>query len=200
MRKLIPRSQKQVKSKGIKEYEKYRWFYTSNNHLVIGGKNAEQNEELVQNLIKSEKDYIVMHTQTPGSPFSIIQSEKIAEKDLEETAIFTACFSRAWREKNKKIIIDIFKTKQIIKNKNMKTGTFGVIGKINRKEVELKLYLTKQKGKLRTIPQKTANSIVICPGNINKSNFAEQIAIKLEIPQEEVLQALPTGDSKICSS
>jgi hypothetical protein len=185
---------------GVKteEYQKYRWFFTSNNHLVVGGKSAEQNEELIQELIKSKKDYIVMHTKSPGSPFSIIQSENISEKDIEETAIFTGCFSRAWRENQKTAIIDIFKANQIIKKKSMKTGTFGVLEVIKHKSVELKLYLTKQKGILRAIPQKTKDSLCIMPGKINKPAIAEQIAIKLEIPEMEVLQALPTGGSKLC--
>ena len=99
-------------------YEKYRWFYTSNNHLVIGGKSAETNEELIK-LHKKFPKYIVMHTKTPGSPFSIIISDKFTEKDLEETAVFTGCFSRAWKEGKKSILIDIFLMEQIVKNKNM---------------------------------------------------------------------------------
>ena len=102
MKKLIKKPDKSH------DYEKYRWFYTSNNHLVIGGKNAEQNEELVKRYIKIKPKYIVMHTKNPGSPFSIILSDNPTERDLEETAIFTGCFSRAWRENQKKSIIDIF--------------------------------------------------------------------------------------------
>lgn len=179
------------------DYQKYRWFFTSNNHLVIGGKSAEQNEEVINKYKKINPKYIVMHTKSPGSPFSFILAENPTDKDLEEAAIFTACFSRAWRELKKKEVVDIFLAEQIIKNKSMKQGTFGVIGKIDRKTVELKLYLTNQKNILRAIPQKTKDSIAITPGKINKQEFAEQIAIKLEKEQEEVLQALPTGGSQI---
>src|SRR3989344_1597848 len=112
----------------VQGYEKYRWFLTSNNALVVGGKNAEQNEELVKKLIKDYPKYVVMHTREPGSPFSIILSSNPSEKDLEETAIFTGCFSRAWREKKKKTNVDIFLIEQMIKDKKMKTGTFGVVG------------------------------------------------------------------------
>ena len=181
------------------DYMKYRWFYTSDKKLVIGGKSAEQNEQLVSELIKSGKNYILMHTKEPGSPFSIVQSEKPTEKDLEETAVFTGCFSRAWREKKKTTVIDIFRAVQIIKNKSMKQGTFGVAGQVKRKTIELKLYLTEQKGKIRAVPFKVEKALCIIPGNINKNDFAEQISIKLEIPQEEVLQALPTGGFKLCS-
>ncbi|MEM3113298.1 MAG: NFACT RNA binding domain-containing protein [Candidatus Pacearchaeota archaeon] len=181
-----------------KWYHKYRWFFTSNNNLVVGGKNAEQNEELVKKFMSNEK-YVVMHTKSQGSPFSIIISEKYNEKDLEECAIFTGCFSRAWREGKKSVDIDTFLMEQVIKNKNMKTGTFGVVGEIDRKKVELKFYITNQEGKIRAVPFKKnkERSICIIPGKINKEKFAEQISIKLEIPLDEILNALPTGGFKI---
>ncbi|MBI2628936.1 DUF814 domain-containing protein [Candidatus Pacearchaeota archaeon] len=179
-------------------YEKYRWFYTSNKHLVVGGKSAEQNEEVI-NKYKEKGKYIVMHTNSPGSPFSVILTDNPSPKDLEETAIFTACFSRAWREGKKKEIVDIFLMEQIIKNKSMKSGTFAVIGLVDKKTVELRLYSEMQKNKLRFIPFKPKNeeSICIISGKINKEQFAEQIAIKLEIPKEQVLNALPTGGFRI---
>lgn len=181
-------------------YTKYRWFLTSNKILVIGGKSAEQNEELVSKMIRQGQEFVVMHTRAPGSPFSFIisPSEKVKPKDLEETAIFTGCFSRAWRSEKKKAMIDIFNSTQIIKKKGMKIGTFGVPGDILRKEVELKLYLTKQKEKIRATPQSKKNAICIIPGNIPKKKTAEQLAEKLKVSEEEILNALPTGGFEIC--
>ena len=190
---------KALKKQENKWYHKYRWFYTSNNLLVVGGKSAEQNEELVKKFMPNGR-YIVMHTKSPGSPFSIINSDKCSNIDLEETEIFTASFSRAWRENKKSEYIETFLRDPIIKKKSMKTGTFGVIGEVDRKKIDLKLYLTSQEGKIRAIPYQqkgSINSIKIVPGKINKDQFAEQIAIKLEVPLEEVLQALPTGGFKI---
>ncbi|MBS3072748.1 DUF814 domain-containing protein [Candidatus Pacearchaeota archaeon] len=183
------------------EYEKYKWFLTSSKKLVIGGKNAEQNEELVKKYQNDGKfsKYVVMHTKTPGSPFSIILSDKYNEKDLEECAIFTGCFSRAWRERKKSVIVDVFLLEQIVKNKGMKTGTFGVVGKIDRKEIMLKLYLTKQKGKLRAVPFPGKNPICISPGKTSKDKFAEQLSVKIDISMQEILNALPTGGFQLCN-
>ena len=206
MEKTKKSPKKQAKKKQVKKletpkqiekefYEKYRWFMTSSRKMVIGGKNAEQNEEIIKELLSSGKNYVVMHTKLPGSPFAIIQSENPNETDLQETAIFTACFSQRWKEKKKKVIIDIFKADQIYKTKAMKKGTFGVKTPIKHKTVEMKLYLTTQKSRLRAVPKDT---ISICPGKTSKEKLSEQIAIKLDIPHDEVLQALPTGGSKIC--
>ena len=104
--------------KPAKDYKNYRWFFTSNNVLVVGGKSDEQNEFVLKNFLRP--DYIVMHTSLPGSPFMIIQSEKPTKKDLDETAIFCASFSKQWKNGNKKIDIDIFKGGQIYKIKSMK--------------------------------------------------------------------------------
>ena len=76
------------------EYKRYRWFFTSSGKLVFGGKSALQNEEIVASLLKSKVNRTVMHTRVPGSPFAIIDSpiEKVNELDLEETAVWCACF------------------------------------------------------------------------------------------------------------
>ncbi len=178
------------------EHEKYRWFVTSSRKLVIGGKSAEQNEFLVGELLKSGKNYVVLHTKQSGSPFSIIQSEKVNEKDIDEAAIFTACFSRAWRSKAKKVVVDIFRASELYKNKGMKAGTFGVKKKIKSKTVELKLYFAKQKGKLRAVPMKRGKLIIV-PGNISKEKIARQISGKFNVSHQEAEMALPTGGSKI---
>ena len=34
------------------EYEKYRWFFTSSDKLVIGGKSSKQNEEIMKSLCR----------------------------------------------------------------------------------------------------------------------------------------------------
>ena len=95
----------------ILDYEKYRWFFTSSNKIVIGGKSAEQNEDIMRNI---ENEDVVMHTSSPGSPFCIISSP--SEKDIEEVAIFTACFSHEWKKGKKTSEVHIFKGEQVTKN------------------------------------------------------------------------------------
>jgi len=179
------------------EYSKYRWFFTSNNNLVIGGKSAEQNEKLVKMIMKDKENYVVMHTRMPGSPFAIILSEIVDAHDLEEVAIWTGCFSRAWREGKRKAMIDVFTKNQIGKKKNMKSGTFGVRGDVKNKEVVLRLVLVKQKKKLRAVPTKTVKKkdvlMKLIPGKTSKQKAGEIISEKLGVGVEEVLNALPTG-------
>ena len=184
------------------KYENYRWFFTSNNVLAIGGKSDEQNEQVLKNFLKS--GYTVMHTSAPGSPFMILQSDKPTKKDLEETAVFCACFSKQWKKVKStasKIDIDVFKGEQIYKIKTMKTGTFGVKGEKETMKVKPELVLVIQKGKLRAVPKTTKEKKLadIKPGKLSKEQATEKIAKKIKdkyhfpVSKEEIIQAIPSG-------
>ena len=189
----------------LKNYQKYRWFFTSSGNLVVGGKSALQNDEII-NVMKGKKiDFTIMHTSSPGSPFSIIFSEEEpSTADLHEGAIFTASFSKAWKNLRKNEEIHIFKISQLKKGWGMKTGTWGVVGAINKISVKLGLVLTKQKGKLRGVPEESVKSkkdilLRIYPGKIDKVNMLPKISMELEegFSQDEILSALPAGGLEI---
>ncbi len=187
-----------------KNYRKYRWFFTSSGKLVIGGKSAEQNDFLLSLLKETEKDFVVMHTTEPGSPFSILPEEisKLSNSDIEECAIFTGCFSRAWKAGKSKASVDVFRLSQLHKNRNMKQGTWGVFGGVKTLSVPLQLVLTTQKEVLRAVPEKTSKSkfiVKLRPGNINKDNVQAKLELELNkvFSHEELLSALPAGGFKI---
>lgn len=182
------------------DYEQYRWFFTSEDKLVIGGKSSKQNEEIMS---KVEKDDLVLHTSAPGSPFCIIKNP--SRKEVEEVAIFTACFSHEWKKLKKKSEVHIFTSEQVTKKKGMKEGTFGIMGSVNQKKVELKLVLDFQKGKLRAIPPTAAKKklATLVPGNLDKHEAAKKILkmIKHEygypITLDEVMSAIPSGNIEV---
>ena len=183
----------------IRNYENYRWFFTSDGTLVVGGKSDKQNELVLKNFLKP--NYVVMHTNRPGSAFMIIQSDNPSNKDLKETAIMTACFSQQWKKANgKNIEVDMFKGPQIYKNRNMKLGTFGVRGGKKTFKIKPELVLVIQKGKLRSVPSSTKEKklALIKPGKLDKEKAAELIVRKIKdkyqlpITKEEIMQAIPS--------
>ena len=187
-------------------YQKYKWFFTSEGNLVVGGKSAGQNDELLNKLKESKKEYYIMHTKEPGSPFCAIISDinKVSKRALEECAVFTGCFSRAWKQGKKKTEVNIFKLSQLKKSKEMKTGSWRVIGDITKKDVEIELVLTKQKGVLRAVPEKSVSSkeilARIAPGKIDKKEAVINIALEInggEVSKNELLAALPAGGVRI---
>ena len=186
---------------------KYRWFYTASGKLVVGGKNAEQNDELMKEITSSNKNYFVMHTSHPGSPFSVIISDtgRVNKRDLKECAIFTGCFSRAWKERKKKTEVHLFSSGNIFKKKGMKTGTWGVSEKISEMNVDLELVLVKQEEIYRAVPKisvrKSEILLKICPGSVDKSKSLDRFKKELEddkLDKDEILSALPAGGVRIC--
>jgi hypothetical protein len=182
-----------------RDYENYRWFFTSSGVLVVGGKSDEQNEVAMKHFFKPE--YTILHTSAPGSPFMILQSGSPSKKDVEEAAIFCACFSQQWKKSlNKKIDVDVFKGNQLYKNKSMKTGTFGVKGEKQVLKVKPELIAVIQKGRLRAVPDnsKDIKLMEIKQGKLSKEEAAEKISKKIRdkyhfpVSKEEILKAIPS--------
>lgn len=190
----------------IKDFKKYKWFYTSSDKLVVGGKNADQNDELINRVKSSGNNFLVMHTSSPGSPFSVIisNSNEITGKDKEECGTFTACFSQAWKKGCKKVEVDLFHSNQLYKSFIMKKGTWGINGEVKKISCNLALALTKQKGVLRAVPEKSVKNkksilLLIEPGNESKEKIVEKLSLnfKGEFSSSEIASALPSGDMRI---
>jgi len=79
-------------------FERYRWFYTSDGLLAIGGRDSSSNSAIIRKqLAKNDK---VFHAEIFGSPFFVLKGtpESLPFDSLNEVAQATVCFSRAWRE------------------------------------------------------------------------------------------------------
>ena len=100
----------------------FREFVTSSGLTVFGGRSAENNEELVNQVTPKE---IVLHTAMPGSPFCNIKGEA-SKKDINEAAVFCAKYSQDWRDRKTDVSVHVFRGADIYKEKIMKIGTFGV--------------------------------------------------------------------------
>ena len=78
-------------------FEMFRWFVTSDGFLVIGGRNAAMNEEIVSKYL--EANDLFFHTQTPGAPATILKNGQNAPKQsLIEAAKFAVTYSALWKE------------------------------------------------------------------------------------------------------
>ncbi len=85
-------------------YERFRWFHTTNGYLVIGGRNADDNEALVKKYL--ERGDRFFHAQASGAPVTILKaagpSEPAQEIDfpgstLEQAARFAISYSSVWK-------------------------------------------------------------------------------------------------------
>ena len=103
LEKLLNKSESERDSIQVSEirkknwYERYRWFFTSDGFLVIGGRDAASNSAVIRkHLGKNDK---IFHGDIFGSPFFILKdAENVPDTSMNEVAHATVCFSRAWRE------------------------------------------------------------------------------------------------------
>lgn len=112
-----------IKPPKKKWYEKYRWFKSSDNYLVIGGKDASSNEALFKKHL--DKQDVALHTNFPGSPLMVIKNPKndqIPENSIREAAEYVASYSRAWKENWG--VIDVFYVKSDQVSKTPPSGEF----------------------------------------------------------------------------
>ena len=86
-------------------YERFRWFHTADGYLVIGGRNAEQNEEIVTKYL--DKNDRFFHTQAHGGPVTVVKAAgpsepaepvDFPETTLDEAAQFAVSYSSTWKE------------------------------------------------------------------------------------------------------
>ncbi|SDG06976.1 Predicted component of the ribosome quality control (RQC) complex, YloA/Tae2 family, contains fibronectin-binding (FbpA) and DUF814 domains [Halorubrum xinjiangense] len=86
-------------------FERFRWFRTSTGYLVIGGRNADQNEELVKKYMSKHDRFF--HTQAHGGPVTLLKasgpsesSEPVdfSEETLREAAQFAVSYSSDWKD------------------------------------------------------------------------------------------------------
>ena len=84
--------------RNAKWFEKFRWFFTSDGLLVVGGKNAQQNEEIVKKYM--DKKDVYFHAEVFGAPHCVIKLSEskfsvVPEQSMHEAAQFAVTFSKA---------------------------------------------------------------------------------------------------------
>ena len=116
-------------------YERYRWFFTSDGILAVGGRDSSSNSALVRKHM--EADDKIFHAEINGSPFFILKntSGSMMPLSLEETAHATVCFSRAWQVSGHGLSSFWVKPDQIKKaaptGQSMGKGSFMIYGTRN---------------------------------------------------------------------
>ena len=89
---------RRTKKKRPRWYERYRWFYSSEGFLVIGGRDADTNEELVKKYLEPRD--LFLHADVHGAPAVIVKSQgkEVSEITLSEAAQFAISYSSIWKQ------------------------------------------------------------------------------------------------------
>jgi hypothetical protein len=116
-------------------FEKFHWFITSDNYLVLAGRDAQQNELLVKRYLRPGDAYL--HADVHGAASCILRSKRVRRKDkstdvlppseiaLREAGNFTICRSSAWPSK---IITSAWWVESHQVSKTAPTGEYLTVG------------------------------------------------------------------------
>lgn len=188
-------------------YEKFHYFFTSGGKLVIGGRNAEQNDFIFKNYLKEED--LFFHADIQGGSACIMKGGVGAnEKELLEAAQFAASFSNAWKNKNAAVDVYCVSASQVSKHATggyIAKGAFAIVGERKWfRNVELKLKIGIENGIPTVLPflctRKMDKEIILVPGTHEKGEIVKRISKRLEMHPDEVQNLLPPGKINIITA
>jgi predicted ribosome quality control (RQC) complex YloA/Tae2 family protein len=197
-------------------YQKFRWFFTSEGKLAIGGRDAQSNTILVKKHM-AEGD-VAYHADLFGSPFFILKEGKEqTPAEVRQMGQATASFSSAWKTGLSAADAYWVEPDQVSgsapSGEYLARGSFAIRGKKNfvtKNPVELAIGMDAE-GRIVSSPEEAMMKysrayLVIIPNREKASDTAKKVLFELKklygdelgaASLDDVMRALPTGGGKI---
>lgn len=190
-------------------FERYKWFITSGERLVMSGRDARSNDQLVKKHLKPSDRYA--HADIHGAPSVVVkEGESATEQELEEVCAFALAHSKAWTagasEGTAYWVLPDQVSKMAQAGEFVPRGAFIIRGKRNyiyHLRLELAIGEIEYQGarKIMCAPPsamrgRSSRYVVVRPTK-EKSRAAAQLARAFEVPEEEISRILPPGDVEI---
>lgn len=196
-------------------FERYRWFKSSDDFLVLGGRDVHTNQEIVEKHMEPHDLYF--HADIHGAPHVIVKTNGIEVPDvtIDESARFAATHSTAWREGLGNMDVYWANPDQVSKNapsgEYLPKGSYMVRGERNYKTVPLEagvglVNINDDKipmcGPPSSLETHSDNFVIIKPKGKKKSDLAKSIKGLLreketEININDLIRILPPGEGTI---
>jgi predicted ribosome quality control (RQC) complex YloA/Tae2 family protein len=188
-------------------YEKFRWCFSSEGLLILGGRDVKTNEILVKRYMESTDLYL--HADIHGAPHIIIKNgRKASEKTIHEAAIFAASFSQAWKRGIAGLDVYWVHPEQVTKSppsgEYLPTGAFFIQGEknfIKNVSVSLAIGTFEDKPMCGPVSSVSANCeeyIELTQGDEKKETLAKKISAFLNYDNiDDIIQVLPSGGSEM---
>jgi predicted ribosome quality control (RQC) complex YloA/Tae2 family protein len=208
-------------------YEKFRWFRSSEQLLVIGGRDASSNETLLKRYANPED--VVMHAEIHGAPFFVVKTggAQPNPETLKEAAQACVSYSRCWKDGVRSGDAYWVKPEQVTKSapagEYLTKGAFMIRGSrnyIRGVELALAVGLSSAEGRLllmagppdaikatcqahieirqgQTSPAQSARRIIALLERKTDEIFREQLR---QVSVDEVVRLLPPGGVEVCNS
>ncbi|MCG7853314.1 MAG: NFACT RNA binding domain-containing protein, partial [Methanosarcinaceae archaeon] len=218
--KAAPKKRKAVRK--AHWYDRFRWFVSSDGFLVVGGRDADTNEDIVKKYM--EKRDIVFHTHVPGAPMTVIKTEgkEVPETTLQEAAEFVVSYSSIWKAGQFSGDCYWIRPDQVSKTPEsgeyVRKGAFIIRGDRNYyRDVQLGIAIGLElKGETRVIggpvsavKKHASNVIEVMPGKFNQNDLSKKIYriyvdelkdvqfTKQVASPDQIARMLPPGESDI---
>ncbi len=207
-------------------YEKFRWFLSSEGHLVIGGRDAKTNERLAKRQMESND--VFLHAALHGAPYIVVKvsGDPPGEQTLTEAAQFAVTFSRAWQDGLSSGDAYWVDPEQVSftppSGEYLPSGAVMIYGSknyIRRVPLELAVGVMIEdddaipvSGPPSALSAHTQYTVRVAPGKGKKGKLVKEILNQLkklvpedkkhlidQIPQEDMMRVLPGGGGELVS-
>ncbi|MBQ9160528.1 MAG: NFACT family protein [Methanobrevibacter sp.] len=204
---------KRVK-KNLKWYEKLRWFISSDNILVVGGRDANSNESIVKKYL--EPNDIYLHADIHGATSTAIKlnGNELNDSILKESGEFAASFSSAWSMGFTSQDVFWVHPDQVSKTPEsgefLAKGSFVIRGHrnyIRGARVKLAIGIVDYEGKrimagpIEALEAHCENYVVLKPGFTKKEAIAKKIINRINeddlLTLDDIIRVLPSGKCDI---
>ena len=189
-------------------FERYKWFITSGGKLVIAGRDAHTNDNVVKKHLKDGDLYA--HADVHGAPSVIVkEGAKASDQELRESCQFALAQSKSWIAALSEGTAFWVYPDQVSKTPNpgefVPRGAFIIRGKRNYEHhlpIELAVGEIYFQGSRKVMCgpvecfEKSDRYMVIRPGK-KTGRMSNEMAKRFDVPEEEISRILPPGDFEI---
>lgn len=221
-KKAVQEVKKKIQKQKQKWFEQFRWFFSSDGFLVVGGRDSQSNEDIVKKYM--QKKDIFFHAHVSGSPAVVIKTEgkEVPESTLTEAAQFTVSYSGIWKSGQASGDAYWVLPEQVSKTPEsgeyVAKGAFVIRGKRNYfKDIILGAALGLELGEEKRLiggplsaVKKTAQFVLqVEPGGFNQNDISKKIyrmlndkfedkkLIKTIASPDRIAMFLPPGESRV---
>ncbi len=199
-----------VKATKAMWFDAYRWTLSSEGHLILGGRDARSNDQLVKKHLKAGDRYA--HADVHGAPSTVIkEGAKATEPTLREACEFALAYSKAWSSRlasgSAYWVLPEQVSKQAESGEFVPRGAFVIRGKRNYfhdlpvrlaiGEVDIEGHRKIMGGPVSAVAARATRYVVMAPGTEDREAIAKKLAAALTVPIEEIVRAMPPGGVQV---
>ena len=191
-------------------FDAYRWTLSSEGFLILAGRDARTNDQLVKKHLKEGDRYA--HADLHGAPSTVVkEGSKAGEPTLQEACELALAYSKAWSagiaSGSAYWVLPEQVSKQAESGEFLPRGAFVIRGKRNYVhdlpvrlavgEVEVEGHRKIMGGPVSALAARSTRYVVLMPGKEDRERVAKRLAAAFEVPIEEIVRALPPGGVQV---